>query len=958
MRAGTFVLLLVLLASPAVAQQLIDDFAAVDDWVAAPSDGVELRISSEAGGMRLDFDFHGGAGYAIARKPVRMQLPDDYEFAFLLRGDTPPNTLEFKLLDASGESVWWLNQRNFRFPRDWTRMRIKKRHLEFAWGPSGGKPLTEISALEIVITASTGGRGSVFIDDLTFAPRAPRPATYPEPKLSQPAPNEALLDLGSPREFGGLTLDWAQHARDYDVQLSDDGVKWETATRIAGSTGGRDPLFMPDSDARYVRIRAATPFTLRNVQVEPLATAASRNAFFTHVASSARKGLFPRYLGNEQSYWTIVGEPDDEREVLLSEDGALEVDRSSFSIEPFLFTNGRLVTWHDARRTQSLADDYLPIPTVEWSADDVHLAVTAYSRPKTIYARYRVSNPTSERRDVTLFLAMRPFQVNPPWQFLNVPGGTAELHGLAFEKNVVYGDGKRVVAVTPPTAFGATTFASGDITESLSRGALPSAQSVTDTFGAASGALRFDLTLPANGHRDVYIALPENDQRPTPAQASAALAESTRTWKERLDRFTLELPDEANGALIARVVKSNVAYILINQDGPAIQPGSRSYDRSWIRDGSLTSAALLRLGFIEPVRAFAEWYAPFQFPSGKVPCCVDARGSDPVPEHDSHGQLIYLIAETYRHTRDRAFVERLWPHVEKSVAYIESLTAQRMTPEYQTPEKRAFYGMVPESISHEGYSAKPMHSYWDDFFVLRGLEDAAFLAGVLGKDATRYAALVQTFRTNLHASIAETRRNHRIDYIPGSVELGDYDATSTTVALAPGNEHPHLDRAALEATFERYWRESLARIQGKEWEAYTPYETRTIGSFLRLGWRDRAHELLGFFLAHLRPRAWNHWAEVVFRDPAAPKFIGDMPHTWVGSDFIRSVLDMFAYEEGDRLIVGAGVPEAWKRGKGVTVRGLRTHFGTLNLRMQGETVEVTGEVNPPGGVWVDGRRVR
>ena len=28
---------------------------------------------------------------------------------------------------------------------------------------------------------------------------------------------------------------------------------------------------------------------------------------------------------------------------------------------------------------------------------------------------------------------------------------------------------------------------------------------------------------------------------------------------------------------------------------------------------------------------------------------------------------------------------------------------------------------MPESISHEGYSAKPMHSYWDNFFALLGL---------------------------------------------------------------------------------------------------------------------------------------------------------------------------------------------------------------------------------------------
>jgi hypothetical protein len=62
----------------------------------------------------------------------------------------------------------------------------------------------------------------------------------------------------------------------------------------------------------------------------------------------------------------------------------------------------------------------------------------------------------------------------------------------------------------------------------------------------------------------------------------------------------------------------------------------------------------------------------------------------------------------------------------------------------------------------------------------------------------------------------------------------------------------------------------------------------------------------------MRPLAWNHWAEVVWREPATPRFIGDMPHGWVGSDFIRSVTDMFAYADGDdALVIGAGIHPEW-----------------------------------------------
>jgi len=98
-------------------------------------------------------------------------------------------------------------------------------------------------------------------------------------------------------------------------------------------------------------------------------------------------------------------------------------------------------------------------------------------------------------------------------------------------------------------------------------------------------------------------------------------------------------------ARIANTVRSALAHILIERDGPALEPGPRSYRRTWIRDGALMSSALLRLGHEDVVKEFLRWYAQRQFDSGKVPCCVDARGADPVAENDSHGELIYLAAE-------------------------------------------------------------------------------------------------------------------------------------------------------------------------------------------------------------------------------------------------------------------------------------------------------------------------
>jgi hypothetical protein len=167
-----------------------------------------------------------------------------------------------------------------------------------------------------------------------------------------------------------------------------------------------------------------------------------------------------------------------------------------------------------------------------------------------------------------------------------------------------------------------------------------------------------------------------------------------------------------------------------------------------------------------------------------------------------------------------------------------------------------------------------------------------------------------------------------------------------------------LPQDLLLGTFERYWKESVARRDGKrEWVDYTPYELRNVAAFVRLGWRDRAHAMLDFFMNDRRPQAWNQWGEVVGRDAREPRFVGDMPHGWISSDYIRSALDLFAYErEADHaLIVGDGIPAAWLAGEGVGIDKLRTPYGPLSysIKAQGGTVtlDIQGGITvPPGGV--------
>src|SRR5262249_61766686 len=106
--------------------------------------------------------------------------------------------------------------------------------------------------------------------------------------------------------------------------------------------------------------------------------------------------------------------------------------------------------------------------------------------------------------------------------------------------------------------------------------------------------------------------------------------------------------------------KPRAAHILINHHGPALQPGPRRYSRSWIRDGALMSAALLRMGCGEESRDFVRWYASYQTADGNLPDCVDRDGCEWLPEYDCWGEFIFAIMDYFRFTGDHAFLAAIW----------------------------------------------------------------------------------------------------------------------------------------------------------------------------------------------------------------------------------------------------------------------------------------------------------
>ena len=113
------------------------------------------------------------------------------------------------------------------------------------------------------------------------------------------------------------------------------------------------------------------------------------------------------------------------------------------------------------------------------------------------------------------------------------------------------------------------------------------------------------------------------------------------------------LPDQS----LIDMLHAQLAYMLINQTGPAIQPGPRNYNRSFVRDGSATATALMRMGMTSVARDYLRWYSDHALhDNGLVsPILNDDgtvnRGFGSDIEFDSQGQYVSFVADIARRSQ-------------------------------------------------------------------------------------------------------------------------------------------------------------------------------------------------------------------------------------------------------------------------------------------------------------------
>ena len=658
------------------------------------------------------------------------------------------------------------------------------------------------------------------------------------------------------------------------------------------------------------------------------------------------RGHLPFLTNVTARNWTAVGNIGSKREAIVDPRGLVTPWFDGWSLDWWIGADDR---WHLPSREvavrQRLVGD---VPVVETA-----MRVPTGDAVQRVYAvndgGQELVVVEIENRSTLPFavaLAVRPCN----------PEGLAVVERIGLHDDTVTVDG-RVAMLLPrrPSRMAASTFHDGDVAAIVMGGDAGESfpEELRDEAGLASAAFVFPLAHTAT----LRVALPIEPERRTRlrgvARRRAAKAPALPTslpsaeqvakgWAVHVERgMRLELPD----ARLASCVAANRAFLLLLHDGDEITPGPSTYHRFWFRDAAYLLGALDRFGYEREVAEVLASYPSRQHADGFY--FSQSR------EWDANGAALHSIAEHWRLHRDDALLRELAPSVAKGAEWIER---KRHTKRRRPDE--ALRGLLPPGVSAEHLGPFDWF-YWDDFWGLRGLLDAAEVLEAAGEpgaadDAARMAA---SLRTDLDRSLELTAKRLGTQAMPaGPRRRIDPGIIGSLVASWPLKLMAAEDErliATAEVVRDRFL-VGDAFFQGISHTGLGTYLTLQLG-FVELEAGDRrALDRLDWMLGAATP-TWT-WPEAVH--PRLPGgCMGDGHHGWAAADVLSFVRNLLVREtapgpSGERgLALCSMVPDSWL-GQGIEVHDAPTHHGLLSyaVRWHGDRPALLWELTKHDGV--------
>jgi hypothetical protein len=611
---------------------------------------------------------------------------------------------------------------------------------------------------------------------------------------------------------------------------------------------------------------------------------------------------------------------------------------------------GRLSRPTDAQAelTRGLPAGGVLIPHFTWRAGDfeireevcqVEMGYGDQGRGQMVASRVFIRNLGAARAQVRLFALVQSLG----------PAGAAirELRVSSLPQGSLLINSHSGIMASPLPDFAGVTDSS-DAGIWAERGEMPGQKSAYSKEGSCSGGMAFDVTLNAGsvstvrflspihpghrvrGHRwdgispwaQYDLNSPVDDAGQLQADpglsrlarfnVDALFRQSQRDWAQRVGKVTLRLPDPR----WAESFRTILAHCAMNLNEGAPDVAVVNYN-VYNRDGMYMANIFQKAGCFDWSEMAIDYFLGHPF-NGRVQ-----------PEADNPGQILFLMGEHWKFTRDRSWLRRVYPATQKIAAMI-AYYRTTSGPHYVWDTSLDF-GETLSATQRKELKPGACDGYnpnYTEAYDIAGLRAAAALSEAMddGSSTKRWKDLAGT-------SFVQFQQKYESNLPKG---YGSYSV------LWPCRLYP-LDQGPAWTQFK-----GLGEQQPTDWR-YFPLARAHQG--LLAGNRLAGAATLATHLDHPQMRDWyaldeggpsgvGGWRHVKSNWPITPlswdtNTLGAiaMPHGWSIAEFELLLRDSLVFEDGNSCVLLAGVPEAWfQHADSMECRDLPTHFGSLAFR--------------------------
>jgi len=413
------------------------------------------------------------------------------------------------------------------------------------------------------------------------------------------------------------------------------------------------------------------------------------------------------------------------------------------------------------------------------------------------------------------------------------------------------------------------------------------------------------------------FAIPEGGERILTARiplphTTSVLVENA--WPNlRASVCTLQCPDRTYQALYDAAITT----LILHSPGD-VYPGPSTYRRFWFRDAAYIIHALLCVGLEARAARALNRFPERQTQLGYF------RSQD--GEWDSNGEVLWILHRYQQLTGKELSAD--WHNVIARGA--RWIMRKRLASTLAAPHA----GLLPAGFSAEHLGPNDYY-YWDDFWSIAGLHCASDMVRSQDADmAAEFTDAADDFTAAVDRSLASCAQRLGRPGMPASpYRRLDSGAIGSLVSGYPLQQHAADDPRLLDCA--NYLLNACfidgAFFQDMIHSGLNAYLTLHVAQVLLRAGNPRYQELMDAVAGLATPT--GQWPEAIHPHTRGG-CMGDGHHVWAAAEWVLMVRNCFVREEGDRLILCAGIGERWlQEGSPVLFGPAPTRFGPVSITL-------------------------